>query len=399
VGNLTTVSSSVRGFTTLLLGYYFAEAVHERDAGRHQSTLDIFLKFEQLAGYARWHVEQDDEFRGRDRVVERLHKGTKVTLGTDSAHQILSNQKIYGLWGLFSVPGRASGLLAPHEPILTPTAREFVERQYIRRLTADGLKAGRPIVDLLRRERPDVYLDGRDAPLARSLARMLSPGISAAERQFYNGHLVNGGDEDKTHGQQPLLADLLAELPFDTEFDMAELTATARRAARLPDGGPLATHLESIGTIETLLVPMESAFAFLLTRDRQSLATVASDIRKAWGRSLRHIDPTAIAMLRPTIAAAFHDDEKVADRFVQIATAFAAGTYDEALRLLLAHNADVMQARNGSQPWVRVESGQLDVRYRDESGTLVPADELPEHWRNTYFINSLKTVVSTLRAA
>jgi hypothetical protein len=32
-------------------------------------------------------------------------------ISDDRAHQILGNQKIYGLWGLYTMPARASGLL------------------------------------------------------------------------------------------------------------------------------------------------------------------------------------------------------------------------------------------------------------------------------------------------
>src|SRR5918998_3531051 len=66
VGNLTTVSNSVRDFTTLLLGYYFAERIaDEKGPGTEQAT---FLKWEQLAAYARAAVNRDYAFRGTDRV-------------------------------------------------------------------------------------------------------------------------------------------------------------------------------------------------------------------------------------------------------------------------------------------------------------------------------------------
>jgi hypothetical protein len=112
VGNLSTVSNSVRGFTTLLLGYHFAQLVHEREGSNQHKTLDLFLKFEQLAGYSRYKVHDDASFRGCERVALWLNDGKKVTIGADLSHQILSNQKIYGLWGLFSLPARSSGLLA-----------------------------------------------------------------------------------------------------------------------------------------------------------------------------------------------------------------------------------------------------------------------------------------------
>lgn len=47
VGNLTTVSNSVRDFTTLLVGYYFTEQL-AKDLGVG-SELSVFLKWEQLA--------------------------------------------------------------------------------------------------------------------------------------------------------------------------------------------------------------------------------------------------------------------------------------------------------------------------------------------------------------
>src|SRR5215211_5537294 len=66
VGNLTTVSNSVRDFTTLLLGYYFAERIaDEQGPGTELAT---FLKWEQLAAYARAAVNRDYAFRGTDRV-------------------------------------------------------------------------------------------------------------------------------------------------------------------------------------------------------------------------------------------------------------------------------------------------------------------------------------------
>ncbi len=72
VGNLTTVSNSLRGFTTLLLGYYFAEQVRDLDGAGVESILNVFLKFEQLAAYTRLYINHDRDFRGIDRVAKRL---------------------------------------------------------------------------------------------------------------------------------------------------------------------------------------------------------------------------------------------------------------------------------------------------------------------------------------
>jgi hypothetical protein len=394
VGNLTTVSNSVRGFTTTLLGYYFAERA-ANELSEPAKALDYFLKFEQLAGYSRFYHAGDSQFRGTERVAARLEKSRTVTIGASPREQILGNQKTYGLWGLFSVPTRESGMLL--ERMLSRTAREFVEKTYIKPLATNGVRGDRRIVDLLRRERAEVHLNGRDKDVTSRIATLLSLSISGHERSFYRSYLADGGDETNTDGNQPFLAKLLAELQPGQPFDGNELRSTIKRASKLSGGDILAERLERIAKLESLLVPMENAFWFLLSRDGRTIDSVANEIRQTWGRGLRHIDPDSIASYSTTISKAYQDDLRIASRFVTVANAFVQGDFEQALFTLLDHNADVMRLRNGSQPWARLERKKVDVRYRDESGSLIPGKELPTRWRNTYFINSLKDVVMELR--
>ena len=51
VGNLTTASTSLRGFTTLLLGYYCADRIQEK--ATDQTPLGVFLRVEQFVSYCR----------------------------------------------------------------------------------------------------------------------------------------------------------------------------------------------------------------------------------------------------------------------------------------------------------------------------------------------------------
>jgi hypothetical protein len=399
VGNLSTVSNSVRGFTTLLLGYYFAEAVQDRHGSEAGSTLDLFLKFEQLAGYSRYHVFRDDEFRGLDRVKQALAKGSKPLLGASTDCQILSNQKIYGLWGLFSVPARTSDLLASDELILTPSARAFVEQQYIRSLNNQGFRDGRAIIDLLAPKRVELHLEGKHRELARAVATLLRPSFSALEREVYGQHLVHGGPRDDTAGRQGQLAELLRGIPQDTEFGISELRAVIKQARkRGEDWRLLADWLVSIERVETVLAPAMAAFGFCLTRNGQALRKVAGEVKKCWGGSLKHVCSDDVAALRPVIAEALGDDRS-ADRLIAVAGSLSAGDYELFVRLLIEHNAAVMQARNGAAPWVILDGERLDVRLRDESERLPDARELPHLWRNPYFINSLKRVQATVMEA
>ena len=146
VTNLTTQSSSVRGFTTLLLGRFAAELVDKGMASR-EDALDVFLRMEQLSAYVR-HVAHGVE--GEIRGIERVRKTVEETRGRVPIHAdrrgwILSDQKVYGLWGLYSVSARTSGLIPEGALDVTEDTRAFLKRNYVDRL--DG--AARPLLRLL----------------------------------------------------------------------------------------------------------------------------------------------------------------------------------------------------------------------------------------------------------
>src|SRR6185503_18065596 len=138
VGNLTTVTSSVRSFTTVMVALELADILNEQLRQEAPRTLDTFLRFEQIAGYARVKVNGDREVRGLQRVVKRLNEVRRIRISTRQEDQILSNQKVYGLWGLFLRASRESGLVK--ESRLEPETKAFVERQYLSVLGKPGLK-------------------------------------------------------------------------------------------------------------------------------------------------------------------------------------------------------------------------------------------------------------------
>lgn len=136
VGNLTTVSTSVRDFTVTMLGYYFAERVAEETDS--SDDLNVFLRWEQLAAYARGGGNNDWVFRGTERTKKNWDAADRIRLGVDSGSFILSDQKTYGLWGLYSVPSRSSGLVEGSPTRLTAEGRQFVEENYLPVLDGKG---------------------------------------------------------------------------------------------------------------------------------------------------------------------------------------------------------------------------------------------------------------------
>jgi hypothetical protein len=392
VGNLTTVSSSARGFTTLLIGYYLAEMVAD---GYKERELDVFLRFEQVAAYTRLYLHGDADFRGTRRAERTRSRTSRPPIGTSSDRQILSDQKTYGLWGLFSMPARSSGLLRHGEPSLTAASRDLVERHHLRLLRAGGPRLERQLVNLVRQD-GTYSIDGQHADLAAALADVLQPRFSAPERNAFEYHLVNGGTDDRTGGAQSRLAALLRALPAEQRFGVEPLKRIIGQARRQPGLEALAQHLDDALHVEQVIVPLQSAFLFALSRDGRTLREIAAEIASAWPR-LTYVDVAGMAAVAPEIHAAYGSQE-AGERLVLAAEALAAGDYEMLLRIALEHNHYLMRIRNGSEPWARLDAGRLVVRYSDETDTLPPPQVLPLEWRSTYFIDALKRIINQIEA-
>lgn len=398
VGNLTTVSSSVRDFTVTLLGYYFAERV--ADEGGHEGDLATFLKWEQLAAYARAHVNKERGFRGTERVWKRLADGDRVHLGVDAGAQILGSQKTYGLWGLYTMPGKASGLLAGDPTRLTPAARELVEGQYLP-LLADG----RAIVDRLKGSRCELDLraHSKDAPVLKAVATLVGK-LRPAEVGLYREHLLHGGSSDRdpsrgTCGKQRIFAQLLTETLVESDWRLTpESIATLAKRARGHGevGTELAERLDRMRTCELLLGPATAFFDHALGCDGLTPKEIGERVEQHWGDAPRGtIDVSATEAIQAELGA--HDAD-MGTRWVALGRALHKGKYEDALALVLAQNAAVMKARSAAAPWASVKEGTLHVAFRDDELSKLPLGaDLPGYWRHAYFVDSLRRVAASLQ--
>jgi hypothetical protein len=390
VGNLTTVSSSLRDFTTLLLGYYFVDEVaRDMDPG---SELAVFLKWEQLAAYSRYLVNQDAAFRGTERVQKWSQEREAITLSADQDCQILSNQKTYGLWGLYTMPGRSSGLVDAAEPKLTLRGREFVEQFYLPMLAEGAGKDGRRIRELLKQPRRSLPRNDR---LISSVAHVLKQGLLTKEREFYRFHLVEGGPQDETAGRQRRLAGFLAATAAENELTwspqvVSALARDAQRGEAQQDG--LAVRLERIRTCDSVLAPTTRLFSYLLGLHDQPTAAVEATLRTRWGNGVATVNVQAFSELRSDLG-----DVETADRWISIATALAGGRYAELIALLIQQNSAVMSARGGG-PWIERRNDRLQVRFRDELGELPKMEELGGLWRFSYFLDALRNITVAVEA-
>jgi hypothetical protein len=396
IGNLSNASSSVRDFTILILGYHFATQV--ADTAGPGTELATFLKWEQLASYARAHVNEDWGFRGTERVRRNLDESV-VTLSAETTHQILSSQKAYGIWGLYSVPGRASGLLGGQPARLTPSARELVECTYLEAIAHTGLTDAKRLVELLSRDQ--VKLDLRrsaDQGILKVVASLVKTDVGAAERSFYREHLLFGGPNDSTEGRQRQLAELIEPKLAGGAFPWNPTTviAFAKDAERRGEHWQsLGFHLRRIEAAERILAPASELFTYLLGCDGVTIAEITKRMRQeeSWGRAVTTISQSAFADLKAEFG---NRDDQAGRRWIEIADSMSAGEYGPLITLLVEQNKCVMHSRGGAA-WIEEEKGTLKVRVSEERGHLPRREDLPDLWRFPYFLNSLCSVAAPLK--
>lgn len=394
IGNLTTVSNSIRDFTTLLLGYYFTQRLS--DVLGPGAELAAFLKWEQLAAYSRAEANNDYAFRGTEKVRKNLSDNSRVYLSDQRAHQILGNQKIYGLWGLYTSPARSSALVDGDPPRLTPPASEFVERNYLPTLEVGAGKNARQICELLRQNVVRIHVQQSHSGIITCVGKVLQRRLAQREKEFYRFHLLHGGPNDTTDGRQQQLAELLVPTLTNRDFTWSptvveELSKSAY--SRGDEWHSLAYRLHRIRSSEAVLAPTSGLFSHLLGLDGKRLSAIVDRIRTEWGSGVGSVNSQAFRELKSELGAI---DAESAERWLGIADSLAAGEYRGLIRLLIDQNAHVMASRGGA-PWIELESGKLRVRFRDEQGQLPRRSSLGLLWRFPYFLDSLRTIARSLK--
>jgi len=388
VTNLTTVTTSVRQFTVLMLGRWLAQELVERGRTGEDQVLSLFLRFEQLSGYARHAVHGvDDDIRGIERVKRNLAETRRVTVQDDASGMILSDQKTYGIWGLYSVSARVSGLLDADTAGVTPLAADFLEvtarpklRSVESELTRLLLKGG--------------YIDAKVDSKIGAVAEVLAPDLSNMERDFY-GRVLRDASEVREPTLEPAaqrqarFARMLRDQDsLDEPIGRVEMMALLDQARAIaPD---LARPIERVLILEPMLAVADEVFRFAQSRSGQTISSLDSELADRWGRRPPNLDPSVFGDLHEEIA--FHAGDENAAFALQVCDAFSQGEYGSAIETLTAWNGHVMQLRRGAA-WIRIESGgRLDCHYRATERSLPTGDDLAAIWRNTYFIDSLKSV-------
>lgn len=396
VGNLTTVTNSVRNFRVLLLGRYLGARAVEEGMASEDDALSMFLRWEQVAAYVRHvvHAEEGD-IRGIERVKRRV-AGSEgaVPIGVEAEQTILSDQRTYGLWGLFTVAARVSGMLPDGILDVAAEAREFVERTYV------------PLVGRTMDAVLNLMVDGGDLstsekhPLVAAVGRALVPTFTADERLFFGHWLrdragVDGrldlGTQPGAGSQRRLSALMAAETDLATWIGRDTVAALAKAAA--PNDEGLARRLHRALALEAVIAPMECVFEQMIARRNATTKDLAAYLRKAWGASTPNVSEVEYREIQPEI-----EDVVGADLGTVVGRASESlrrGEYPSLIEDLVVWNDMVMRGR-GSGAWVTIQGGRVDVRYAGPEVVLPQRDELPALWRNSYFLDSLREITRQL---
>jgi len=397
VSNLTTVSSSVRGFSVLLIGRYLAADLMARGKIGDDDLLPVFLRFEQIAAYVReFFHKAGGDIRGIERVrkYQRELEG-QIPIGDPHKGEILGDQRTYGLWGLFSVPARASGLLPVGPMGLEPIARDFVEAEYLPRLKP----ARAPLERLLLNPGSTLRLRKSDA-VCKAVATALSRELRVREQNFFAETLRDAKHNHKGSGVQQRQATAAAILRDEGLLDRwvdRELVTALAETATTRGADLLANRLRKILALEALIAPADRLFAYLCARNGHTLPEVVNKLDERWQREpLPNLADDTWALIGPEFVSRM--GAEIGQCATRVLEGFQTANWARAIEGLLAWNELVMQGRK-SFAWVSLTNNKLDVRYQDDERELPSRDELHEVWRNSYFLDSLRVVTKQLEAA
>lgn len=336
---LSTVSNNIRDFQVMALAKYSQKAFHvpERD------ELAFFLCFEQLMAYVRF-VESDgyDSFNGIDKVTRIMSTNEKqLSLSVGGEDQLLSNQKSYGIWGKYNRPYEEIGL--GNDPVLNSVQQQKLDENKVLAQVIEKLAAKKGALHKIDRSNLQDLTSVFKVP-------------QNEERQCYIDHLL----EDSYGGVLLNLAVDIPELTAMTFYEQLDLMET-----QTSDHG-FASQIQKLRSTERVLSPLNRVFRYLQGQSYWSFTEIEKDeLIQEWTKRAPIAGPTLV-------------DERY--------TAILKSNNRDLVTDLAAVNSEVC-ARRGSEPWLNITPGGVEVNHFEGGFTHPGYDPLTEN-DYTYFLNT-----------
>jgi hypothetical protein len=344
---LSTVSSNAHDFQILCLAYYFYE--REPDA----QFINFFLRFEQLMAYARYLSPiAKGGFNGIEAVRKRLSEKTRISVSNTAEDNILSNQRIYGIWGKYSRPFRDIGFL--HQPDFREVFDDKINQ----------MKENKNILAAVKKilHQRKCYFTEEELGFCQQLFI-----ITKKERQFYRKNILLVNQPDAYQNR------LFHFLNSNSHPDTLNLYPFIRAFKKTIPKEDIHFHqtLNEIIATEQIISPVNHIFRYLQTKPIWEKTELLKD---------KYID-----QCKYDSGYRFSPDNEANRIKNNLAETLQKNNWDLILELI-KKNEEVTEWRGGS-PWISVNKNLLEVHHA-EGGFKNPDYDPQKNYSNGYFIDS-----------
>ncbi len=391
IWNVTTVSSDLAGWRSLLLAAWMAERLAPHD---DTSRKTVLLAAERLIAVARWHAP-DPTTRTRAGVrggtrLERPREG--LTVAGPTPIEILRSQESTGILGQIGRPAIRTGILTEDLRLSAPSAdvaeRWFApmyeERAVLRRWLIDGRS-----LDL-------------DAPLLSVIARASGSPPSAEEAAWWFDHVGCARRATDPEGRwhprlQTCVARQLREHRKATSAgEIALVLRGALATSTDPDAPDVMAWLDDIVHVEAVLGPMEALFRWLLTStaERKTRKEIRDTLSAEWskpaGDRLSWIDTVATRVAesrsRAMEVVRLPADERA--EILRFSDALVRRDPDDSIDALLERNRAVTGRRKRGS-WFTEHTDGLSAEFPGTRAALGDGHD----WEHGYYLAELASIV------
>lgn len=352
IGNLTTITSSIEEFLTALLGFYLSA---DEDTNKQS---DRFIRYEQIAAYLRQYDKEKGGFvRGvtqASKNLQRLKDGESISVSASKRDQILSSQKSYGLWGLYSTALNDSGLIEN------------------RRVIGKGIDLVENIeksnVDLM--QYLNKYIDTKELKVEYSDIKKYSPNIInlLEEHKVFLLQLVLEG---KGHLLQKEFFNLLSyhKEAFKEGYKTWDLIQRVMADPRITDN--LKSKLVDIQNIDLVLAVINTLFDYMRLPENRGkrLSEIAAEVENK-----NHIFNLELP------------NKTVSHHLATFVNYWNAAQYEDALREVCSLHKHVMERRNSGY-WVEEYEKKIKIQIEAPKAQLKLENNM--HSSYSYFIGSM----------
>ncbi len=347
IPNLSTVSSNIHDFQIFCLAHYF----YEREADVQFAK--FFMRFEQLMAYVRCDAAFSGlGFNGIEAARKRLAESSRISVSNNSADNILSNQRAYGIWGKYARPFNDIGFVKKENfrDVFDNKINAIVEKDQILKIVNKVLKNNQG------------YFNVAELSVCKQLL-----SITKKEVEFYTTNILM---VNISMPYQNVLFDFVRKNKLPKEFNLYEFINAFSKSLSA-DNLNLKNILKETVITEQLISPINQIFRYIQTKPLWNKSEILKD---------KYINQCKHAVNYFFIDDSEHN--KIKNAFIQTLQKDNWSLIID----LIEKNIEVTNWRGGS-PWMTHNNNLIEVHH-SEGGFMNPAFDPVSSNTNGYFIDT-----------